>query len=62
MNAKGTQSSSAEIQDWDWRKEYILIGTDVCALFPSLSAKNTAKAVKSQIWKSKIEWNNIDNK
>ena len=60
---KGTQSWSAEkLENWDWRQDYILIGTDVSALFPSLSAKNTANSVKKQIWKSKIAWNNIDNK
>ena len=48
--------------EWDWRQDYVLLGTDVTALFPSLSAVNTGKAVKSQILKSSIKWENIDKK
>ena len=54
--------SGENIQSWDWRHEFILLGSDVSALFPSLSASNTAKAVKSQILKSNIKWRNIDGK
>ena len=50
------------IESWDLRQELILLGSDVSALFPSLSASNTAKSVKSQILKSNIEWRNIDGK
>ena len=32
-----------EDPNWDWRSEWILIGSDVVSLFPSLSAENTAK-------------------
>ena len=39
-----------------------LIASDVVSLFPSMTAENTAKAVKSQAEKSKIEWRNIDTK
>jgi len=46
----------------NWRDEYIILGTDVTALFPSLSAGNTAKCVRNQIEKSTIEWKNIDTK
>ena len=53
---------SEENESWDWRQDYVLLGSDVSALFPSLSAENTAKAVKNQILKSKIEWQNIDGK
>ena len=28
--------------EWDWRKNYVLIGSDVVSLFPSLTAENTA--------------------
>ena len=47
-------------KSWDWRDELLLLGTDVTALFPSLSAKNAAKALRSQLEKSNIEWRNID--
>ena len=53
---------NTENAEWDWRAEYILLGSDVTALFPSLSASNTAKSVRRQIEKSKIEWRNIYNK
>ena len=33
-----------------------------CPLFPSLSAVITANAVRTQIKKSEIIWNNIDNR
>ena len=46
--------------DYDWRDEKMLIGSDVVALFPSLSKANTIKAVKSQLSKSKVEWENLD--
>ena len=43
LKVKGTQSLSAEnAKIWDWRQEYILLGTDVSALFPTLSAKTLA--------------------
>ena len=48
--------------EWDWRDEFILLGTDVTALFPSLSAENTAKSVRSQVEKSSVRWDNIDKK
>ena len=43
---------SEENESWDWRQDYILLGSDVSALFPSLFAKNTAKAVMNQILKN----------
>ena len=46
--------------DWDWRHDYVLIGSDVVSLFPSLSAENTARAVKNHKLKSPIVWTNID--
>ena len=27
----------ASVQEFDWRERYMLLGSDVCALFPSLS-------------------------
>ena len=46
--------------DWDWTDEYILIGSDVKSLFPSLSAELSGKAIREQFAKSKICWTNID--
>ena len=40
----------------------MMLGSDVISLFPSLTAVNTAKAVKSQAMKSSIVWDNIDSK
>ena len=36
-------------ETWDWRDEFMILGSDVSALFPSLSAVNTARSVRSQI-------------
>ena len=47
---------------YDWRNKYLLLGTDVKALFPSLSAKRTGRAVREQAEKSLIEWEEIDQK
>ena len=47
-------------ENWSWKDEYILLGTDVQSLFPSLSAEKTRKAVHSQFAKSRIQWENID--
>ena len=38
--------------DYDWRKDWMLIGSDVSALFPSLTRDRTAKAVRRQTEKS----------
>ena len=48
--------------DYDWRTDYMLLGSDVQALFPSLSAERSSKAVRAQIEKSKLEWKNVDDK
>ena len=42
------ESESELDNDWDWRLEYMLIGSDVVSLFPSLTAENTAKAVRAR--------------
>jgi len=47
--------------DYDWREEFILLGTDVKALFPSLSAEKTGKAVRQQVEKSLIVWEEVDD-
>ena len=43
-----------------WTEDLIILGSDVVSLFPSLSATLTGKAVKEQIIKSTIQWENID--
>ena len=59
---KETLKEDERNAEWDWRDHYVLLGTDVTSLFPSLSAKNTGRAVKNQIMKSKMKWSNIDTK
>ena len=39
-----------------------MIGSDVISLFPSLTAIETAKAVRSQALKCSISWDNIDSR
>ena len=41
--------------EYDWRRDYLLLGTDVVSLFPSLSAENTAHAVRKQAERSQIK-------
>ena len=48
--------------DYDWREEYMVLGSDVKSLFPSMTRDNTAKAVRKQAEKSNIKWQNIDSK
>ena len=48
-------------ENYDWREHYILLGTDVKALFPSLSAERTGRAVRKQVEKSLIKWEEIDD-
>ena len=43
--------------DYDWRRDFMVIGSDVTALFPSLSAQ----AVRNQVRKSKMKWENVDD-
>ena len=47
-------------ESWDWRDEYVLIGSDVKALFPSLSAENTSKRIREQAEKIEMDWENLD--
>ena len=47
--------------EWDWRENWMLLGSDVVSLFPSLSAKNTSEIVRDQVRKSPITWQNIDH-
>ena len=34
--------------EWDWREYYLLLGSDVKSLFPSLSTKRTARIVREK--------------
>ena len=48
--------------NWEWREKYLLLGSDVESLFPSLCAKGTARIIREQATKSNIIWENIDPK
>ena len=41
-------------ENWKWKEEMILLGSDVKSLFPSMSAELTGKAVRNQFEKSPI--------
>ena len=43
-------------ESWDWRDHYVLLGSDVKALFPSLSADNTSKIIRKQAEKIQMNW------
>ena len=47
-------------KNWKWTDDLIMLGSDVKSLFPSLTAKETGRAVRRQFEKSKIKWTNID--
>ena len=49
-------------KDWDWRNKYMLLGSDVESLFPSLTAKRSARIVREQVERSKMIWENVDPK
>ena len=48
-------------ENWDWRSEYVLFGSDVKALFPSLSADRTSKLVREMAEKIDMDWVNLDD-
>ena len=37
-----------ELDSWCWTDEFVILGSDVSSLFPSLSAGRTSKAVRNQ--------------
>ena len=39
--------------DWNWTNDYILFGSDVISLFPSLSAELSGEAIRKQFAKLK---------
>ena len=49
-------------KNWDWRDYYVLLGSDVVSMFPSLEPNMTAEAIRAQIEKSRVSWDNIDIK
>ena len=49
-------------KNWDWRQHWTFIGSDVVSLFPSLTARNTARAIRRQTMKSDINFENIDTR
>ena len=49
-----------EDPDYDWREIYVMLGTDVVSLFPSLSAEKTREAVRKQAEKTALKWDEID--
>ena len=49
-----------DTDEYNWESEYMMLGTDVKSLFPSLSATKTGESVRKQITKSPIKWNNIN--
>ena len=62
MKCGRNEKKKKEDINWDWRDEWILIGSDVVSLFPSLTADRTAKAVRSQAEKIEIKWENVDTR
>ena len=56
-----SEKERREDESWDCREEWTLIGSDIVALFQSLSAELTSKCVRRQAEKSEIEWNDIDD-
>ena len=59
-NNKIKRMQTEKGKEWKLCDEMILLGSDVKALFPSLSAEMTGKCVREQFKKSTIEWQNVD--
>ena len=59
---KEVASELEENKDYDWRNNWMVMGSDVKSLFPSLTKEKTAKAVRAQAEKNDIKWTNIDSK
>ena len=57
---KKIQEKLEEDGDYDWRMEYVLLGTDVVGLFPIMSADWRGEALRRQLEASKITWKDID--
>ena len=47
-------------ENFVWRRKYVLLGTDVIFLFPSMTAERTVKSVRGQVKKSPMKWKDID--
>ena len=64
-NRKVTEKIKAKMQrgeEIDWEKELIMFGSDVVALFPSLTSENTGRIVRRQIQKSSMKFKGMDFK
>ena len=61
FNEKIKIEKSKRGESWDWREDWVLLGSDVVSLFPSLSAENTSQIVREQVEKSDLNWENIDD-
>ena len=62
FNEKIEKEKESKGESWDWREDWVLLGSDVVSLFPSLSAEQTSKIVRGQVSKSDMKWENIDDK
>ena len=49
-----------EDPNYNWMEDFVLLGTDIVSLFPSLNAERSATAVREQIEKIEISWEEID--
>ena len=59
-NERSDNGTANNDQEYDWTQDYMILGTDVRSLFPSLSAQKTGEAVRQQFKKSKVKWENVD--
>ena len=53
-------ATKVDEQLWDWREHYMMLGTDVVSLFPSLSPDNSAECIRKQVVVSNLKWENIN--
>ena len=57
---RNIERKKEEDPTYNWRNSYMLLGTDVVSLFPSLSPEKTGRAVRLKAEKSEIEWEEIE--
>ena len=57
---KEVEEKRKQNPEYYWREDFVLLGTDVTALFPSLSAEKTGRAVRLQVEKSDMIWEELD--
>ena len=61
MKTSIEEEKKTRVDNWDWRIDYVLFGSDVKALFPSLSASKTSKIVRELAEKTDMSWENLDD-